>query len=329
MRPLTGFSMQSGECLCISSRNPQAQPIGAISIAANGTVEAFDVKGLARQLAEIEAGHFFITIGQNSGCYLSPNTTFDRIVGASPSGCSERDLVEDLIDALEPTGVRLMVYLPSHAPAMDRHAVEALGCTPRWDASRWQLFPGTYLAPPDTDERLSVFQNNWESVIREWSTRWGAGVHGWWIDGCYHADRMYRHTDAPNFGSFAAAMKTGNPDSIVAFNPGVRVPITPMCDQEDYTAGEINGALPTPVAPPWHDPIERFIKGAQYHILTIQGGYWGRGEPQFSDETFVGYTRDTNRVGGVVTWDVRPEENGHIAESYMRQLRLLRDATRG
>ena len=43
--------------------------------------------------------------------------------------------------------------------------------------------------------------------------RWGQKVWGWWFDGCYFADAMYRHPDAPNFASFAAAAKAGNPDA--------------------------------------------------------------------------------------------------------------------
>ena len=43
--------------------------------------------------------------------------------------------------------------------------------------------------------------------MREWSLRWGDKIGGWWIDGCYFADEMYRHPDAPNFASFTAALK--------------------------------------------------------------------------------------------------------------------------
>ena len=51
--------------------------------------------------------------------------------------------------------------------------------------------------------RLAEFQRKWEAVIREWSLRWGKSVSGWWIDGCYFADQMYRFDDEPNFASFA------------------------------------------------------------------------------------------------------------------------------
>ena len=54
------------------------------------------------------------------------------------------------------------------------------------------------------------------------------------------ADDMYRFDDEPNFSSFAAALRAGDPDPIVAFNPGVRVPVVAHTKHEDYVAGEVN-----------------------------------------------------------------------------------------
>ncbi len=51
---------------------------------------------------------------------------------------------------------------------------------------------------------------------------------------------MYRTEEPPNFVSFAAAARAGNPDSIIAFNPGVVPRILSVTPHEDYTAGEIN-----------------------------------------------------------------------------------------
>lgn len=41
----------------------------------NNMVSRFDVKGLAEQLKSVGAGWYLITIGQNSGYYLSPSAT--------------------------------------------------------------------------------------------------------------------------------------------------------------------------------------------------------------------------------------------------------------
>lgn len=86
----------------------------------NRQVDAFDAEGLGRQLEAIGAPYFFITIGQNSGHYLAPNSAYDEYVAIQPSKCSRRDLVADLYEALHPKGIELLVYLPSGAPAAAR-----------------------------------------------------------------------------------------------------------------------------------------------------------------------------------------------------------------
>ncbi|MCP4198137.1 MAG: hypothetical protein GY762_13390, partial [Proteobacteria bacterium] len=80
-------------------------------------IDAFDVDGLADQLQDIGADYLVISVGQNTGYYCSPNATYDKIVGITPSKCSRRDLVVDLSKALKARGIRLIVYLPSNAPA--------------------------------------------------------------------------------------------------------------------------------------------------------------------------------------------------------------------
>jgi len=62
----------------------------------NKLINDFDVEGLAKQLKSVGAGYYLITLGQNSGYYLSPNETYDRYVGINPSKCSRWDLVADL-----------------------------------------------------------------------------------------------------------------------------------------------------------------------------------------------------------------------------------------
>jgi len=294
----------------------------------NERIDNFDTAGLAAQLEEIGAGYCFITLGQNTGFYLSPNETYDSLVGRAPSHCSRRDLVAELAAELSPRGMPLMVYLPAHAAADDRQAVEGLKCTPWWDASAWQLRPGRYSCDEgEIDERLSKFQRNWEAVIREWSQRWSKSVSGWWFDGCYHGKRMYEHDDEPNWKSFAAAVKSGNPESLVAFNPGVKVPVVSVTEYEDYTAGEIANALPA--APKTGNANSgRCVDGAQYHILTYMGHTWGQGEPRFCDETVIGFTKDINAREGVVSWDIPPTKRGLIEQPFVEQLKGLRNATR-
>jgi len=260
-------------------------------------IDAFDVEGLAAQLSSVQARYFFITLGQNSGHFLSPNSAYDAIVGIRPSKCSRRDLVADLAAALSRRGIRLMVYLPAGAPDRDEVAVRKL---------EWRTGPF----------RNAEFQKKWERVIAEWSTRWGKRVSGWWFDGCYWPNAMYRSPQPPNFASFAAAARKGNPDSLVAFNRGVVHPIHPESAEEDYTAGETdnpemighNGKF-------WEDV-------SQFHVLTYLGRWWCGAPARFSDADVVRFTRMTLTRGGAITWDVPRDARGLIPEPFLRQLKL-------
>ena len=295
----------------------------------NAQVDAFDVDGLTRQLVSVGAPYFFITIGQNSGHYCSPNATYDRYVGVEPSKCSRRDLVAELYEALEPHGIRLMVYLPSGAPAADPVAMRKLGW--RWG---YKGDGPTSHSGERTGERLAEFQVRWEAIIREWSLRWGRRVHGWWIDGCYFADEMYRSPDAPNFASFAAAMKAGNPDSIVAFNPGALGHVLCHTEHEDYTAGEVMYSLPT-VSSRWVERAYADASGeekthrAQLQVLIHLGERWGGGAVRFPRELTIAYSRYIAGHDGAITWEVPVERSGLIEPAFVDELKAVGEALGG
>ncbi len=296
----------------------------------NAMIDGFQTEALAEQLSSVGASYFVITIGQASGHFCAPNAVYDGIAGVFPSKCSRRDLVSDLYDALSPKGIRLMVYMPSEGPSVqpekDRFGYKYCYVT---DENGRRVQPLRF-----TGDRLVEFQLKWQSVIREWSLRWGTKVAGWWVDSCYAADVMYRFPDEPNFRSFAAALRAGNPDAIVAFNPGVKTPVIRWSEEDDYTAGEIMGALPVGAfardaykkrGADRFDPIPADVDGAQYHILTPLGKYWSSGAPRFPDELVVGYTRFVTDHGGAITWDVPKLKSGLIPDEFMRQLALLKD----
>jgi len=269
----------------------------------NKLVDGFDVEALAKQLQAVGAGYYQITIGQNSGYYLAPNATYDKIVGIRPSKCSHRDLVADLYGALSKRGIRLMVYLPSGAPAQDQAADAAL---------EWR--DGPY---PNRE-----FQSKWEAVIREWSQRWGKRVAGWWFDGCYFPNSMYRSPEPPSFFSFAAAARAGNPDAVVAFNPGVVYRMLSITPYEDFTAGEID----KPELATIRRAAGGGIDGVQIHMLSYLGQSWGMGSPRFTAQEAIDHTRKIRQAGGVVTWDVPIGLNGTISQPFLDQLTALGQA---
>jgi hypothetical protein len=266
----------------------------------NALVDGFDVEGLAAQLAAVGASYHILTIGQNSGYYDAPNAAYDRIVASQPSRLSRRDLIADMAAALAKRGIRLIVYLPAGAPNGDQAARDAL---------EWQN--GGH---PNVE-----FQRKWEQVIREWSLRWGAKVSGWWFDGCYWPNTMYRRAEPPNFESFAAAARAGNPSSALAFNPGVVRRLISVTPHEDYTAGEQSD--------PARIEIRRaengVIDGSQAHVLSYLGATWGMGEPRFTTAQAVEFTGALRKEGASVTWDVPVQKNGLIAAPFLEQLAAI------
>jgi hypothetical protein len=259
----------------------------------NRQINNFDVKGLAKQLQAVGAKYYIFTIGQNSGHYCAPNAKYDALAQISPSKCSTRDLITDIYRVIHPFGIKLMVYLPSGSPFKDAAAVSRLGGI-----------------------GVPTFQAKWDAIIREWSLRWGKKVEGWWFDGVVPS--YYNNPQPPNFSSFIAAAKAGNPNSIVAFNPGPKYPPPFITSQEDYTAGEV------------YDLREmycdgRFVKKSQLHLLSFLGADWGTGQPRYSNQQVQDITRRVVKCGGAMTWDVPSQLNGKISQPFIEQLMSLKN----
>jgi alpha-L-fucosidase len=276
----------------------------------NELIDNFDCDGLAKQLSEVGAGYLIFTVRHGPPFFSSPNSMYDHYTGQVPSRCSNRDLVVDLSDALNRHGIKLIIYLPGHAP--NKTEAELKG----FALSR----PDYYAKGPF--ERNAEALLRWQEVIREYSMRWGDKVSGWWFDGCYRPNTRYRQPDIPNFASMAAAARAGNPDSIVAFNPGRFPRIMSMTPYEDYTAGEIN----EPENIHWMYNHDGMIDGKQIQILSYLGRTWGQGDPRFTDELAVKHSLDIRQVEGAVTWDCPSYPNGLIKEPFMKQLFLIGEA---
>lgn len=286
----------------------------------NRRVDGFSVAGLAAQLAEVKARHFFITVGQGSGHYVAPNETYDRITGIRPSKCSKRDLVSDLSEQLRARGIELLAYVPAHGPSADAQAREGLKMSVHWNdelALDWRF------GPHWAKYRLPESQRAWIEVCRDWSRRFGRKIRGWWVDGAYAREHVWPEDGSPNLSTFAEALRSGNPDAILAFNPGVSVPVIHYTEQEDYTCGEIANALPEC---PGAFVTTAGGHKARYHTLSYLGQSWCSGLPRFPDELVVGYTKHVISKGGAVTWDVPIEPSGLIPDAFVRQLRVIGDS---
>ena len=269
-------------------------------------VEQFDVKALAAQLEEMGAGYLVLTLGQNSGYFNSPNAAYDQRTGFAPGErCATRDLPLELSQALQPKGIRLMLYLPCQVPNGDARAQKAFG-----------LAQGAQDQPLD-----QAFAQKWSEIIQEWSDRYGDKVSGWWFDGGYE----HIHFNDAIADRYAAAVKHGNPKAIVTFNPGVKV--IRWTKAEDYTAGELNEPLRV-------IPTERWLQGSQWHALTYVGDNWGRRNTRLTDEQWVEWARKVTVQQGVLTLDMGPNYDitqgpvGSLAEAQVKQVKAIRAALR-
>jgi len=292
----------------------------------NERVDNFDVDLLVRQLVEIGTPYYFITLGQCSGYYCAPNPTYDAVLGYEESHCSKRDLIGDIADALEPHGIRLLLYIASEGPAGDPEAARKFkhlgGQTLGWDIEGNRVREG---------RRAVEFMKLWHPCVRDWSERFGKKVHGWWVDGCYWPEHIYRFADEPNYKSFADALRAGNPETIIAFNGGLETPIIAHSEYEDYTAGEVGHLLPvgTRHLSGGLEPIKRFLDGRiQYQILTHLGKHWGNNPSRFPTELVVGYTKLVTQSDGVITWDAGLDEKGNLHPEHFEQLKALGAAMR-
>ena len=264
-------------------------------------VKDFDVEALAKQLEEMGAKYFVLTLGQNSGWFNAPNAVYDRITGYKPGErCAERDLPLDLQRALHARGIRLMLYLPCQTPNGDSHAQKAFG-----------------LPQGRKDQPIDVaFAKQWAEVVHEWSTHYGDKVSGWWFDGAYQHVRFTE--DIARI--YADAVKRGNPKAIVTFNPGVV--LKRHTQAEDYTAGELND--PFKVV-----PTSRWVDGSQWHTLTFLGSTWGARNVRHTTEQWRSWFKKVVDRGGVATLDVGPNMDpkagpiGAIGKEQAEQFRAI------
>jgi len=271
-------------------------------------IDSFDVESFAKQMDECGPAYVFITLGQNSGYYCSPNAVYEGYIGCKPNErCSKRDLPMDLAKALSKYHIRLMLYLPSRSPQADAQAMSALSDTPQDEP-----------APQE-------FTRKWSEIIREWSIRYSKRISGWWFDGAYNTAGWDDHYQAYNWSTWADACRAGNKNSILAFNPGtdIKKAFSALCEEQDYTAGEQNDWSATPQQFP-------VPTGLQWHILSFLGSHWAAADgPKQSDQAMIDYIRTVNTQGGVVTMDVNVSPDGKVYPPALEQLRAIKTAIRG
>ena len=135
----------------------------------NERVNAFDCEKLAKQLYDCGAKHLIFTISQCGGRFCMPLESYSKIlsdIGYNKNLCSDRDLIADLIIALDKYGISLMLYAAAEGP----HGGD-MDSIFEWDE----------LTGPSESFKIKYF-----SMLKELSLRYGEKVRGWWIRWMYN-----------------------------------------------------------------------------------------------------------------------------------------------
>lgn len=195
-------------------------------------VEALDVDRLAQTLADAGAKHLLFTLNHALHWLPLPHPTVDRLIQGRTC---RRDLVADLITALDRHDIRLMLYYHNGLEPGDLPWQQAIGA---FDADPSRAYAGFC------------------EIISWMGTRYGDKVAAWWFDDGW---ALANRGNTPWNGLISAA-KAGFPDRAVTFNPGLdsRMVLTPL---QDYWSGETEGvaSLPTEATGPGGLPPYAFL----------------------------------------------------------------------
>ncbi|MBR6681344.1 MAG: hypothetical protein IKL59_08800 [Clostridia bacterium] len=262
-------------------------------------VKDFDTEVLAKNLHEMGAGYYCITVMQCNKYMIAPNATFDRIAGTVPGeACSTRDLIEDLYTSLSKYDIDLFLYFTGDGPWRDHPEGDRFG----------------FVAPREDGVTMD-FVKRWASVLEEYAVRYGDKVEGWWIDGVFDSFKYTNELMEPLY----AACKKGNPEALVAFNNGGwwNDYLEKWFEHEDFLAGERNDFDIV--------PDKRFYDGAQAHVLAPIGlsqldidspkrytQSWGAFGLKHTKEYLADYLKKANAAGAVVTFDMGVHRDGRF-----------------
>ena len=206
----------------------------------------------------------------------------------------------ELALALKAKGIRLILYLPANASQnLSLATATAMGLETKDANNCWHL----------TED----FKMIWRDVIAEWSMRYGKEIAGWWFDGCYTSNGF----DDTFAKWYSQGAKSGNSDSLVAFNGGTANGVDNNSPYEDYAAGEQNIFTLLPNA--------RYVNGSQWHVMSYLGNSWVNGEVmRYTADEMKEYIQECAINSGVVSMEVALEPVGRGYRLNPDALDLLR-----
>ncbi len=272
----------------------------------NGFVNGFDVEAFARQMEEGGISWVLFCLDDtNFGYTCSPNATFNKYTGYKPGErCSHRDLPMELADALQPKGIRLLLYWSGLTSTEPHGEIKHFGYVSDLKSYYGQK---KNLFTTDPEMRKIAIE-----IVKEWSDRYKEKVAGWWFDG-FPQESSSGWTDSgtsPTLIDLAEAVRSGNPESIIAFNIGSQEKAFKRRSiVQDYTAGDayfksagnIKGGGLSPFTPEKIPAEGGILWNAKPFIGNI---YYGLGTGlSYTDQIIIDWLKTIISQGGVATLD--------------------------
>ncbi len=188
-------------------------------------VNAFDPETFAESLAAVGARHCIFTLTHAEEYLALPHPLLEKLL---PGRTTRRDLIGELIAALDRRGIRFIAYY-NHS------------CNQHGDAA-WEKACGY---ADGIHGNLDRFAENICGIVEFIAKRYGTGLAGWWFDSSYSVDpRGPSNTVSCDMGDWqfpwrrlCDAAKAGYRDCAVTFNSGLGRSFL-YTEYQDYYAGE-------------------------------------------------------------------------------------------
>jgi hypothetical protein len=254
----------------------------------NQFIDGFDVKGFAAQMTSAKVGWVLFCINDGSFAFhCAPNHAFDSITGYKPGEkCSKRDLIMDLANALNPKGIKLIVYMSGmYGYPRDERSALGFGDDPQ------------YRKAPTLSSRKKHLL-----VLKEYADRYCSKIAGWWFDGVISGG--YAENDGYGHEKLASIIHKANPLSVIAFNFSDKVFGCLFTGVDDYTSGD--QWSPAPLNLDNLTPKTQPVTGDILWCGKIYCGniYHGLGNAnRYTDDALIKWIRTCNQEGGVCTLD--------------------------
>ena len=254
-------------------------------------VNDFNTETFSQQASEIGAKYVIFTVQQGDRIFFMPNITFEKMTGYKRGTATvNRNLIEDLYNSLNKRKIKLMLYVTGDGVSRDYDAAEKLE-NPLLDV------------PKNSNQFIvnDTWVYTWAKVLEDISVRYGNKISGWWVDGAYP---FIGYTDT-RLKVLSDALKKGNPQALIAFNPAPQNIVKAYSIWDDYTAGEMYHIKSKPES-------GGKVNGTQWHILTFLGKDWAQPGSRFSKNELSNYISEVNKNSGVVSLDILVKRNGSL-----------------